>query len=60
LSLCVCVWAAALQESVALYKAALREELSTPLNPRISKAPETHFREARGGADTSETLLAAD
>ena len=32
---------------MALYKAALREEFWTPLNPSVSKALETYFRERR-------------
>jgi hypothetical protein len=35
-------------KAVALYKAALREELWTPLDPSVSKALETYFRERRG------------
>ena len=35
------------RKSVALYKAALREELWTPLNPSVSKALETYFRERK-------------
>ena len=35
------------KKSVALYKAALREELWTPLNPSVSKALETYFRERK-------------
>jgi hypothetical protein len=39
------------RKAVALYKAALREELWTPLNPSVSKALETYFpeRHAQGG-----------
>ena len=39
------------RKAVALYKAALREELWTPLNPSVSKALETYFpeRQAQGG-----------
>jgi hypothetical protein len=33
------------RKAVALYKAALREELWTPLNPSVSKSLETYFRE---------------
>jgi hypothetical protein len=33
------------RKAAALYKAALREELWTPLNPSVSKALETYFRE---------------
>lgn len=35
------------RKSVALYKAALREELWTPLHPSVSKALETYFRERK-------------
>ncbi len=35
------------KKSVALYKAALREELWTPLQPSVSKALETYFRERK-------------
>jgi hypothetical protein len=38
------------RKAVALYKAALREELWTPLDPSVSKALETYFRERREGA----------
>ncbi len=41
--------AAAVQESVALYKAALREELWTPLNPSVSTALEVYFRARQQG-----------
>ena len=39
------------RKAVALYKAALREELWTPLNPSVSKALEAYFpeRQAQGG-----------
>ena len=39
------------RKAVALYKAALREQLWTPLNPSVSKALETYFpeRHAQGG-----------
>jgi hypothetical protein len=39
------------KKAVALYKAALREELWTPLDPSVSKALETYFpeRQAHGG-----------
>jgi hypothetical protein len=39
------------ERAVAVYKAALREELWTPLNPSVSKALEEYFRERkeRGG-----------
>ena len=33
------------RKAVALYKAAVREELWTPLNPSVSKSLETYFRE---------------
>ncbi|MGE3512204.1 MAG: hypothetical protein AB7N65_25350, partial [Vicinamibacterales bacterium] len=36
-----------LRKAVALYKAALREELWTPLNPSVSTALETYFRERK-------------
>lgn len=35
------------KKAVALYKAALREELWTPLNPSVSKSLETYFRERK-------------
>jgi hypothetical protein len=35
------------KRAVALYRAALREELWTPLDPSVSKALETYFRERR-------------
>jgi hypothetical protein len=35
------------KKAIALYKAALREELWTPLDPSVSKALETYFRERR-------------
>jgi hypothetical protein len=39
------------RKAVAIYKAALREELWTPLNPSVSKALEAYFpeRQAQGG-----------
>jgi hypothetical protein len=39
------------RKAVALYKAAIREELWTPMNPSVSKMLETYFpeRQARGG-----------
>lgn len=39
------------RKAVALYRAALREELWTPMNPSVTKMLETHFpeRQARGG-----------
>jgi hypothetical protein len=35
------------RKAVALYKAALREELWSPLNPSVTKALETYFRERK-------------
>jgi hypothetical protein len=35
------------RKAVALYKAALREELWTPMDPSVSKALETYFRQRR-------------
>jgi hypothetical protein len=35
------------RKAVALYKAALREELWSPLNPRVSKALEAYFRDRK-------------
>ena len=35
------------RKAVALYKAALREELWSPLNPSVSEALETYFRERK-------------
>ena len=50
--------------AVALYKAALREELWTPLNPSVSGALEGYFRErkAQGGhlADPADRLIAQE
>jgi hypothetical protein len=39
------------RKAVALYKAAIREELWTPMNPSVTKMLETYFleRQARGG-----------
>ena len=52
------------RKSVALYKAALREELWTPLNPSVSKALETYFRERKeqGGhlGDPSDRYIAKE
>ena len=52
------------KKSVALYKAALREELWTPLNPSVSKALETYFRERKeqGGhlGDPSDRYIAKE
>ena len=50
------------RKAVALYKAAVREELWTPLNPSVSKALETYFRERQeqGGhlGDPSDRYIA--
>jgi hypothetical protein len=52
------------KKSVALYKAALREELWTPLNPSVSEALETFFRHCReqGGhvGDPSDRHIAKE
>jgi hypothetical protein len=52
------------RKSVALYKAALREGLWTPLNPSVSKALEAYFRERkeRGGhlGDPSDRYIARE
>jgi predicted nucleic acid-binding protein len=52
------------KRAVALYKAALREELWTPLNPSVSTALETYFRERkeRGGhlGDPSDRYIAQE
>ena len=52
------------KKAVALYKAALREELWTPLNPSVSKALETYFRERKehGGhlGDPSDRYIAQE
>ena len=52
------------KKSVALYKSALREELWTPLNPSVSKALETYFRERkeRGGhlGDPADRYIAQE
>jgi hypothetical protein len=52
------------KKSVALYKAALREELWSPLNPSVSKALETYFRErkAQGGhlGDPTDRYIAGE
>jgi hypothetical protein len=37
------------RKAVALYKAALREELWTPMNPSVTKMLETYFRERQAG-----------
>ena len=47
------------KKSVALYKAALREELWTPLNPSVSQASRRTFASGRTRADTSETRAIA-
>ena len=41
------------RKAVALYKAALREELWTPLNASVTKALETYFPSGRHRGDTS-------
>jgi hypothetical protein len=52
------------KKSVALYKAALREELWSPLNPSVSKALERYFRErkAQGGhlGDPNDRYIAKE
>lgn len=52
------------RKAVAFYKAALREELWTPLDPSVSKALETYFRERneRGGhlGDPSDRFIAKE
>lgn len=52
------------RKAVALYKAALREELWTPLNPSVGQALETYFRERRehGGhvADPPDRYIAQE
>jgi len=52
------------RKAEALYKAAVRQELWTPLNPSVSKALETYFRERReqGGhlADPSDRDIAQE
>ena len=52
------------RKAVALYKAALREELWTPLNPSVSKSLETYFRERQeqGGhlGDPSDRYIAQE
>jgi hypothetical protein len=50
------------RKAVSLYKAALREQLWTPLDPSVSRALETYFRERkeRGGhlGDTGDRFIA--
>ena len=52
------------RKAVALYKAALREELWTPLDPSVSKALETYYRERRerGGhlAEPGDRFIATE
>ena len=52
------------RKAVALYKAAVREELWTPLNPSVSKSLETYFRERQeqGGhlGDPSDRYIAQE
>ena len=52
------------KKAVALYKAALREELWTPLDPSVSKELETYFRERkeRGGhlGDPADRFIAKE
>jgi len=52
------------KRAVALYKAALREELWTPLNPSVSTALETYFRERKGQgghlADPADRFIAQE
>ena len=52
------------RKAVALYKAALREELWTPLNPSVSQALETYFPEqqAQGGhlGDPDDPFIAKE
>jgi hypothetical protein len=52
------------RKAVALYKAAVREELWTPLNPSVSKSLETYFRERQeqGGhlTDPSDRYIAQE
>jgi hypothetical protein len=52
------------RKSVALYKAALREELWTPLNPSVSTALETYFRarQEQGGhlGDPTDRYIATE
>lgn len=40
------------RKALALYKAALREELWTPMNPRVTTILETHFPNDGHGVDT--------
>ena len=52
------------RKAVSLYKAALREQLWTPLNPSVSTALETYFRERkeRGGhlGEPGDRLIAKE
>ena len=52
------------RKAVALYKAAVREELWTPLNPSVSKSLETYFpeRQEQGGhlGDPSDRYIAQE
>ena len=52
------------RKAVALYKAAVREELWTPLNPSVGKSLETYFRERQeqGGhlGDPSDRYVAQE
>ena len=52
------------RKAEALYKAAVRQELWTPLNPSVSKALETYFRERQkqGGhvGDPSDPYIAQE
>ena len=52
------------RKAVALYKAAVREELWTPLNPSVSKSLETYFheRQEQGGhlCDPSDRYIAQE
>jgi len=52
------------RKAVALYKAALREELWTPVDPSVSKVLETYFRERkeRGGhlGEASDRFIAKE
>ena len=52
------------RKALALYKAAVREELWTPLNPSVSKSLETYFRERQeqGGhlGDPSDRYIAQE
>jgi hypothetical protein len=52
------------RKAAALYKAAVREQLWTPLNPNVSKSLEAYFRERQeqGGhlGDTSDRYIAQE